>query len=177
MATTWTGLQGWPPAPRLTTDRLLLEPLRVEHADEMAGILDDPDLHAYIGGDPATVDQLRSRYAQQVAGRSTDGSQRWHNWILRRRDTGAAVGTLQTTVTAEQGRSVAEVAWVVAVPAQGLGFAREGARAMIWWLRHQGVEVLVAHVHPEHAASMAVARAVGLEATDVVVDGEVRWEG
>ena len=170
-------MQEWPAAPTLTTDGLLLEPLRVEHADEMAGLLDDPHLHTYIGGDPATVDKLRSRYTQQVAGRSTDGSQRWHNWVLRRRDTGAAVGTLQATVTAEQGRSVAEVAWVVAVPAQGLGFAQEGARAMVWWLRQGGVEVVVAHVHPRHEASMAVARAVGLEATDVVVDGEVRWEG
>jgi hypothetical protein len=35
---------------------------------------------------------------------------------------------------------------------------------------------VVAHVLPEHQASMGVARAIGLAPTDVVVDGEVRWE-
>jgi RimJ/RimL family protein N-acetyltransferase len=47
---------------------------------------------------------------------------------------------------------------------------------MVEWLREQRVEVVVAHVHPEHQASMGVARAIGLAPTDVVVDGEVRWE-
>ena len=52
----------------------------------------------------------------------------------------------------------------------------ESGRAMVEWLRGQRVEVVVAHVHPEHQASMGVARAIGLAPTDVVVDGAVRWE-
>ena len=87
-----------------------------------------------------------------------------------------AVGTTQATVTEPDGVSTAEVAWVVARPHQGKGYAVESARAMVQWLREQGVEVVVAHVHPEHQASMAVARAIGLAPTDEVVDGEVRWE-
>jgi hypothetical protein len=43
----------------------------------------------------ATVDQLRERYARQIAGRSPDGAQGWLNWIARHRETGAAVGTVQ----------------------------------------------------------------------------------
>jgi hypothetical protein len=41
----------WPLAPVLSTERLLLEPLRVEHAEEMAPLLDDRRLHAFTGGE------------------------------------------------------------------------------------------------------------------------------
>ena len=37
---------------RLESERLVLEPLRVEHAEELAPLLDDPRLHEFIGGDP-----------------------------------------------------------------------------------------------------------------------------
>jgi hypothetical protein len=69
--------------------RLVLEPLRLEHADEMAPLLDDSRLHTLTGGRPATLDELRETYAQQVAGRSArwigltptdtvhDGEVRW----------------------------------------------------------------------------------------------------
>ncbi|MCK2141665.1 GNAT family N-acetyltransferase, partial [Streptomyces sp. WAC00276] len=42
-------------------------------------------------------------------------------------------------------------------------------------LRH-GVPTVVAHVHPEHAASVAVASAAGLRPTPHWQDGERRWE-
>ncbi|MDX2290691.1 MULTISPECIES: GNAT family N-acetyltransferase, partial [Streptomyces] len=57
---------------------------------------------------------------------------------------------------------------------QGRGYASEAARALVGWLRPR-VRTVVAHVHPDHAASAAVARAAGLVPTDEVQDGEVRW--
>ena len=45
------------------------------------------------------------------------------------------------------------------------------------WLRDQGVTRFVAHVHPDHGASAAVARHLGLAATDARRQGEVRWVG
>jgi RimJ/RimL family protein N-acetyltransferase len=161
----------------LTSERLALEPLRVDHPQEMAPLLDDTELHSFIGGRPATVEQLRDRYARQIVGRSPDGSQRWLNWVVRERESGEAPGTVQATIAKQDGRAVAEVAWVISSPHQRRGFAREAATAMATWLRQQGVDVVVAHVHPQHEASMAVARALGLAPTETVVDGEVRWEG
>jgi RimJ/RimL family protein N-acetyltransferase len=161
---------------RLITDRLALDPLRVADAEELAPLLDDQALHAYIGGRPDTVEELRRRYRRQVAGRSPDGSACWLNWVVRRRDSGAAVGTVQATVTTQDDRAVAEVAWVVAAPHQRRGYAREAAAEMVRWLRQGGVELVVAHADPGHAASIAVARALGLQPTEQVVDGEVRWE-
>lgn len=166
----------WPAAAPIDSHRLRLEPLRVDHADLLAPVLDDPALHEFTGGGPATVPQLRDRFARQVVGHSPSGEEGWLNWVAHRTDSGAPVGTMQATVTLEQGRKVAEVAWVVATAHQRRGYATEAAAAMVAWLRGQGVESFRAHVHPDHVASAAVARSLGLRPTDVRVDGEVRWE-
>ena len=158
-------------------DRVVLEPLEVAHAAELARVLDDPGLHTFIGGTPATEAQLTERYRRQVAGWSPDRSERWLNWVVRRRGDDEAVGTVQATVTSRQDGLMAEVAWVVGTAYQGQGYAKEGASTMAGWLRRQGVLLLVAHVHPDHHASQAVARGLGLARTGTWHDGEERWEG
>ena len=157
--------------------RIELEPLRVDHAQEMAPLLDDTRLHAFIGGGPATAAELEERYRRQVAGYSPDGTQRWLNWMIKRRDDHVALGTVQATATEQADGVTAEVAWVVATAFQGAGFATEAASVMATWLRQRGVVALIAHVHPDHAASAAVARSIGLAPTATVEDGELRWEG
>jgi RimJ/RimL family protein N-acetyltransferase len=155
----------------LRTARLDLEPLRVDHAAEAATAFGDARLHTFIGGEPATEAELRDRYGRQVVGHSPDGSETWLNWMLRRRDTGELVGTVQATVTGPS----ADLAWVVAVPHQGQGFAREAALAVRAELAGNGVATFAAYIHPDHRASAAVARALGLMPTGTVVDGEIRW--
>lgn len=151
----------------IESPRLDLIPLQVEHADEMAVVLSDPALYAFIGGAPATVEQLRSRYERMIAGPSSPGES-WLNWVIRLRDEGCLTGYVQATVSAD----TAEIAWVVGTPWQGRGIAREAASALVDWLP---VRTVVAHIHPEHTASAAVAAAAGLTRTDVRQDGEVRW--
>ncbi|MGX1547919.1 GNAT family N-acetyltransferase [Streptomyces adustus] len=155
----------------LRSARLDLVPLRVEHAGEMADVLSDPALHTFIGGSPATAQALRSRYARLVAD-SPDPSVVWCNWVLRRRRDPCLVGTVQATVT---GGSLAEIAWVVGTPWQGRGYASEAASALVAGLRAHSVRTVVAHVHPDHLASAAVAAAAGLSPTDEEQDGEIRW--
>jgi RimJ/RimL family protein N-acetyltransferase len=165
----------WSTLPRLPGEQLILEPLRVDHAGEMAALLDDPGLHVYIGGEPASVDELRDRYERQIAGAAPDGQELWLNWIVRRRADDQAVGYVQATVLSIAGLMVADVAWVIATDWQGRGYAREAARTMTRWLQDKGVTRFEAHIHPDHVASQRVAEAVGLRPTDTVVDGEIRW--
>jgi len=171
------GLDDWPKPARLRSPRLLLEPLQVQHAEEMAPLLDDPGLHTFIGGEPATLEELRARYGRQVVGRSPDGAERWLNWIVRRDEDGCAVGTVQATVTEPDAVLAAEVAWIIGTNYQHRGYARESSLAMVTWLRQHGVHTIAAHVHPQHDASAAIAAALGLSATETVVDGELRWQG
>ncbi|MFD9395878.1 GNAT family N-acetyltransferase [Streptomyces sp. NPDC060000] len=160
------------PAEPFVTARLDVLPLRVAHAAEMAVVLGDPALHTFIGGAPSTPEVLRARYERLVAG-SPDPSVAWWNWVLRVRDTGRLAGTVQATVTG--GGDHAEVAWVVGTAWQGRGLASEAAAGLVGLLREQGVRTIVAHVHPGHQASAAVARSAGLSATPERQDGEVRW--
>lgn len=159
----------------IETARLTLEPLRVGHAEEMAAALDDPALHEFIGGEPASADELRERYAVQMVGHSSDAGEGWLNWVIRVRETGDAAGTVQATLRRTGSHLSADVAWVVGTAHQGRGIASEAATAMVAWLREQGVDQVGALVHPAHAASSTVARRLGLVATDDLVDGEVRW--
>jgi RimJ/RimL family protein N-acetyltransferase len=155
----------------ITTGRLTLLPLRVEHAEEMAGVLDDPALHTFIGGSPDTAETLRTRYTRMLEGPS-DPDTFWLNWVLRLRADDCLTGYVQATVSPGP---VAEVAWVVGTAWQGRGLAREAAGALVEWLDRRSVPTIIAHIHPDHRASAAVATAVGLVATDEWHDGEVRW--
>lgn len=157
----------------LATDRLELVPLKSADADEMTAVLADARLYVFIGGGPPTVEELRSRYERQAVGRSPDGDQEWLNWIIRLRPSGQAVGYVQATV--EQGGRVADVAWLVGVPWQGRGYAGEAAQRLAAWLEEQGVRIMTAHVHPEHAASAAVAARAGLRPTTEIENGERLW--
>jgi RimJ/RimL family protein N-acetyltransferase len=158
--------------PPLGDDRLRLEPLRVDHAGELAGVLADAGLYAFTGGSPPSRTVLEQRYARQVAG-SGDPREVWHNWVVRLGDDGRAVGYVQATV--HPAEASAELAWVVGAAWQGRGIAREAAALVLDHLLGTGVTRVVAHVHPDHVASQRVASALGMQPTDRVVDGEVEW--
>jgi len=161
----------------IETRRLILEPLRFAHAEEMVDVLADWQLYSFTGGTPPSLPALQDRYARQVVGRSPGDSERWFNWILRVRSTQAAAGYVQATVVEAPAEVVAFIAWLTGVRHQRLGYAGEAATAMAGWLRSRGVGQLIADVHPEHLASIAVARRLGLTATGEIVDGELRWAG
>lgn len=134
---------------RLETARLVLEPLAVSHAAEMAPVLGEDEL------------RLRARYARQVAGPG------WHNWVLRLRDGGEAVGYVQATESGAE----AELAWVLGAGHRGAGLATEAAAAVAVWL-DRGI---YAHVDPANVASQGVARRLGMTPGRARADGEIRW--
>jgi RimJ/RimL family protein N-acetyltransferase len=156
------------------TERLELRPLQPGDAAEMAVVLGDVRLHEFIGGSPASPDQLADSFRRLAAG-SGRPDELWLNWIVRLRTTGEAIGTVQATVTRAGDRRAASVAWVVGVPWQGRGFASEAAAATVAWLDSSGATAITACVRPGHIASERVARRSGLVPTDREVDGERIW--
>jgi RimJ/RimL family protein N-acetyltransferase len=155
----------------IDTDRLVLTPLRVDHAREMVTVLADPSLYEFTGGEPPTLADLEHRYRTQTAPRSSS-DESWCNWIVSSKSSGCAVGFVQATVA---GRS-ADLAWVIGVADQGHGFASEATDAVRRWLSGQGVRRFEAHIHPRHVASQAVATRVGLRRTGADDDdGEEIW--
>lgn len=165
----------WPSATRIATARLDLEPVSVAHADEMVAVLAPHELYAFTGGEPPSTEQLRAQYTAQARGEAPDGSAGWLSWIVRARATRDAVGFAQATLTTVDDAMVADLAWVVTPDAQGRGVATEAADGVVAWLRSRDVDAFGAWIHPEHAASAAVATRLGLVATADVLDGEVHW--
>jgi RimJ/RimL family protein N-acetyltransferase len=153
--------------------RLRLVPVAVEHADEMAAVLADPDLYTFTGGSPPTRDELRARYERWIAG-SGDPAVSWCNWVIKLQRQRCLAGTVQATIRAGD-EPVAEVAWMVGTAWQGQGIGTEAARALIAWLGQQSVPTVIAHINPGHQASARVAAAAGLAPTSHLQDGEIRW--
>jgi RimJ/RimL family protein N-acetyltransferase len=151
----------------LSSERLELEPLGVEHAPEMVVVLADPALYRFIGGRPPSEAELVARYVRQTRRPG------WLNWLLRRTDTGEAIGTVQAT---QRDEHTAEVAWVVSSSFQGAGYATEAAAAAIRWLEARGIEVFEAYIHPDHIASNKVAERLGFVPTESIRDGETGWK-
>lgn len=165
----------WLAAEPIESERLRLEPLTVRHAAPMLGVLADPRIYDYMGGEPPTALTLARRYRAQVVGHSTDGCAGWLNWIVTFGESRAPIGFVQATLT-EPSQVATELAWVISPAHQGRGLATEATVAMVAWLRDHGVTRFAANIHPQHEASAAIARTLGLHATAEIVGGEVRWQ-
>jgi RimJ/RimL family protein N-acetyltransferase len=161
-------------ASEIGSERLTLTPLVPRDAEKMADVLADERLYEFTGGEPQDADQLRDRYERLAAG-SGRADEQWLNWVVRRRSDDRPVGTVQATIEEREGERTAWVAWVIGVPWQGQGFATEAARALVAWLKEQGVRGIAAAVAPGHVASERVAARAGLVLTDRIVDGERVW--
>lgn len=152
----------------------MLVPLRAEDADELADLLHDERLHEFIGGVPASRLELHDRFVLLAAG-SPRPEEDWLNWVVRRRVDSQAVGTVQATVRTVEERRSAHLGWMIGVEWQNQGLATEAAVALVGWVRRQGIDQVVAHIHPEHGASEAVAARAGLLPTEEESGGERVW--
>ena len=159
----------------LTGERVVLVELCAADAAELAPLLDDPALHEFIGGEPLAEPELEARFERLAAGAPPDPAaegEEWFNWVIRRTEDGAAVGTAQATVR----EGTTKLAWVVATAHQGRGYATQAARALVAWARSHGLEP-AANIAPGHAVSERVAVRAGLAPTEESVDGERVWRG
>jgi RimJ/RimL family protein N-acetyltransferase len=158
-------------APTLQSGDVRLVGLRAADAAALAPLLDDPALHAFIGGEPLSLHELEDRYRLLEDGAPPGRGEEWLNWVIRRAEDGRAVGTAQATVRTTEG----VIAWVVARPWQGRGYAADAARALVRWLGEERRLVVTAHIYPGHEASERVACAAGMALTQEWVDGERVW--
>ena len=167
----------------LHTERVILEPLTAQHADEMFAGLSDPDLHRYMGGSPPeSADWLRQRYERLSIRQSPDGREQWWNWVLRLRSNSRLIGTVQATIAGGE----AEIAYVLFHTFWYSGRARESVSAMIEELKTIGVTSICASVDCDNRRSRRLVEVLGFDirpfpawriqdaATDVwyVLDGE-----
>lgn len=145
----------------LTTDRLVLEPLLVGHAEALFAVLSEPELYVYLDYEPPpSTEHLRGVYEQLEARVSPDGTQLWLNWAVRPRG-GAPMGFVQATVSGAD----AWVAYVLAREHWGRGFASEAVSAMVGHLRSAcGIRRFLATTERRNDRSVRLLRRLGFRA-------------
>ena len=152
-----------------------IRPPSVDDAPAMAEVLSAASLYEFTGGSPPSAAELARRYALQVVGVSPDGQEQWINEVVVLEPHDRPIGYVQATIPSAG--VPAEIAWVIGEAWQGHGYATRAAQLLVELLAGRGVTELVAHIHPENIASQKIAQRLGLQPTDLIVDGEIRWEG
>ncbi len=141
---------------------LRLESLTVFHAPCMFAVLSDPAIYEFLDERrPDSLEAMTERYRMLERGWSSDGKQRWLNWIARL-DTDECAGFVQATVHAD---GTADFAFVFGTAFQGRGLAHTASTMAIPILRdNYDVHALYATADARNARSIRLLARLGFEA-------------
>ena len=152
-------------APRLETERLILEGHRLEDLGDCAAMWAEPEVARYIGGRPFSEEEVWTKLLRYVGHWSLLG---FGYWIIREKATGRFMGEVGL---ADFKRDIEprlegapEIGWVLTPWAQGKGFATEAVRAALAWGESRlAVARTVCLISPENTASLRVAEKCGYQ--------------
>jgi RimJ/RimL family protein N-acetyltransferase len=150
------------PCPTLTTARLVLSAHRTGDFEDVLTMWSDPVVTRYMGG-PAGPDQAWDRLIRYAGLWTLFG---YGFWRIGERETGRYVGDIGLM---EMRRDLQpsffgtpEAGWSLAPWAQGRGFAREAAGAMLGWADATLAERrTVCMIHPDNIPSLTLAARLG----------------
>jgi ribosomal-protein-alanine N-acetyltransferase len=154
-----------------STARLIIEPLTVQHADQMFAGLSDTAGYVFLPEDPPlSIDILRERYRKlSTSPGSPDGKETWHNWIIKKNDSLAAVGYLQATHIVQN--NTALVSYFIFPEFWKLGF---GYEAVSWLVGHLFFELevqkLLALVDTRNVSSINLLSKIGFRKRRLIPD-------
>jgi RimJ/RimL family protein N-acetyltransferase len=155
--------------PEIATPRLQLRAFAASDIDAYAAMMADPDVARYLGdGRPLS----RAEAWRQLAVLAGHWSLRGFGlWAVEERQTGRFIGRIGCYEP--EGWPGFEIAYALAKPAWGRGYAREGAGAALTYARETlDRKDIVSLIRPANAASIRVAEALG-----AVHDGEIEFYG
>jgi [ribosomal protein S5]-alanine N-acetyltransferase len=150
----------------IDTHRLVLRDLEPADTDAIAAIFADEEVMRFIGAggvlDRDVVVRMIDRERRGYAERG------WGQWATVERATGRCIGVCGLLLWPDiDGQEELEVAYLLARDAWGNGYVTEAAAA----IRDVGVEIrpdLVSLIYPDNAASINVARKIGMAHEKVV---------
>jgi RimJ/RimL family protein N-acetyltransferase len=147
----------------LTTERLMLCPVRIEDFDELAALWADERFTRPIAGrGPLTREEVWFRLLRDLGHWQALGQ---GNWSIRLKDTGAyvgSVGVLDYRRACTPAMDAPELGWGVAPRFQGQGLAREALDAALGWCdRVLKAPRTVCMIDPPNAPSLRLAERTG----------------
>jgi RimJ/RimL family protein N-acetyltransferase len=145
------------PAP-LETDRLLLRPLAMEHAEGLWKIWRSPDFVRHLAEPVTSLRDMTENIAARLARELPAGMGTWV-WIDR--ESGDIVGRGAVFPSPLPDQRV-ETGWFLSCDRWGTGLAAEAARVQIAYaFETLGLPVLWAFVHPDNKPSARLAARLG----------------
>lgn len=110
-----------------STCRLIFEPLRENHADELYEGFSDQATYRFIPGrPPMSIEAMRREYSEFSGGAPASSGETWLNWAVRESVSGSLVGKLQATQYSD---GLLWVGYMFIPSAAGRGL---GTEAMQW---------------------------------------------
>jgi RimJ/RimL family protein N-acetyltransferase len=146
--------------PTLEAERLLLRPFRSSDLDNYAALRADREVLRYLvgaGGEPWDRGRSSRHMAFMIGHWQVWGT---GTWAVEHKESGAFLGIVG--FSEPEGWPGLELAWALARPYWGQGYATEAARealahAFTIWER----ERVISLIHPENRASIRVAERIG----------------
>ena len=144
--------------PVIETERLILRGFEERDLDAFAAMQADAEVMRFISPSGPRDRAVTWRDMAQAIGH---WALRGHGlWALEEKGTGAFLG--RVGIIRPEGWPEIELAYALARPAWGRGFATEAGRAALRWaFGTQGVVRVASFIAPGNAASQAVARRLG----------------
>ncbi len=146
---------------RLVGERVTLDPLHPDDADDLFAMQSDPEVCRYLLYEPRSrekVDEVLARDA--AATRLADAGDYLQPAI--RDEHGRFAGTMYLELKSVDDRT-AEIGWILLPRAQGHGYANEAARLLLDFCFGQlGLHRVYAELDPRNAASVALCLRLGM---------------
>jgi RimJ/RimL family protein N-acetyltransferase len=151
--------------PEVTTDRLLLRAFTPRDFEPYAAMMADAEVTRYLGnGRPLPRAEAWRQLAMFAGHWALRG---FGVWAVEERSTGAFIGRIGCFEP--EGWPGFEIAYTLARPAWGRGYAREGAAAALAHAREAlGRDEILSIIRPANTGSIRVARALGAEPAETV---------
>jgi RimJ/RimL family protein N-acetyltransferase len=149
--------------PILETERLRLRGHTLADFAHTGPMWRDDSVMVYMGGRPLTLEESWTRFLRYAGHWVVLG---FGYWVIQEKATGDFVGEiglgdfkrdLEPSL-----HGVPELGWVLTPAKHGRGYATEAAKAVLRWGReHFGPSEFSCIIHPEHRASLNVAKKCG----------------
>jgi RimJ/RimL family protein N-acetyltransferase len=161
------------PAYPIETQRLVIRPLEVADADELAVYQSLADVCRYIPYEPRGREQIAERIADPARTKSALEKEGEGMWLaVEHRDSGGVIGDVVLIWTSEE-HQCAEIGYVFNPDVRGNGYATEACRALLALAFDElKVRRVIARIDARNDASAAVLRRLGMRQEAYLVQNE-----
>jgi RimJ/RimL family protein N-acetyltransferase len=155
--------------PVIETEHLRLRGHTIEDFARTRLLWGDAAVVTFLGGKPHTLEECWTRFLRYAGHWCVLG---FGYWVVEEKETRDFVGEVgfgdfKRDMEPSLG-PIPELGWVLTPSAQGRGFATEAAQAALrWGQRHFDANEIACIIHPDHHASINVARKCGFEPRDL----------